>query len=75
MAGSPRPHRVAAGLAVVVAVVLLWEPWQPDEPGVQADETWEDLDEFLDGQVALPASVPTVQVRSDVTAWSPGGWC
>ena len=58
---------IAAGLAVVVAVVLLWEPWQPDEPSVRAEQTWEDLEEFLDGQVDLPASVPLVQVRSDVT--------
>jgi len=58
---------LAAGLVVVVAVVLLWEPWQPEEPSVQADETWEDLDAFLDGQVSLPESLPRVQVRSDVT--------
>ena len=58
---------IAAGLAVVLAVVLLWEPWQPEEPTVEADQTWEDLEEFLDGRVGLPASLPRVQVRSDVT--------
>jgi len=58
---------VAAGLAVLLAVALLWEPWQPEEPSIEAEQTWEDLDDFLDGQVSLPASLPRVQVRSDVT--------
>jgi len=58
---------VAAGLALVLVVVLLWEPWQPEEPSVQAERTWEDLDTFLDHQVPLPASLPRVQVRTDAT--------
>ena len=65
--GSRGRTGIAAGLAVLVAVVLLWEPWQPEEPSVEAAQTWEDLDDFLDGQVSLPESLPRVQVRSDVT--------
>ena len=58
---------LAVGLAVVLAVVLLWEPWQPEEPSLEADRTWVDLDGFLDDRVTLPASLPRVQVASDVT--------
>jgi len=58
---------LASAMAVVLAVVLLWEPWQPDEPSLEAQRTWVDLDEFLDGQVSLPDSLPRVQVASDVT--------
>jgi len=58
---------VAAGLAVVLVVVLLWEPWQPEEPSLEAERTWVDLDDFLDDKVALPGELPRVQVASDVT--------
>ena len=58
---------IAAGLAVVLVVVLLWEPWQPEEPSVQAGRTWEDLGVFLDHRFPLPASLPRVQVRTDAT--------
>ncbi len=58
---------IAAGLAVVLIGVLLWEPWQPEEPSLEAQRTWEDLDTFLDGQVGLPEPLPRVQVRTDAT--------
>jgi len=58
---------IAAGMAVVLAAVLLWEPWQPEEPSLDAQRTWQDLDTFLDHQVPLPGQLSEVQVRSDVT--------
>ena len=64
--GARGRRGIAVGVALVVAGVLVWEPWQPEEPSVQADETWEDLDAFLDGQVSLPESLPRVQVRQEL---------
>ena len=56
--GSPQPPRASRRLAVVVAVVLLWEPWQPDEPSVQAEQTVGGPPDFLGDPVPLPAPVP-----------------
>ena len=58
---------IAAGLAALAAVLLVWEPWQPEEPSLEAAGTWQELDDFLDQRVGLPASLPRVQVRADAT--------
>lgn len=65
--GARGRRGIAVGTAVVVALVLFWEPWQPEEPSLEAGGAWQDLDDFLDQRVPLPASLPRVQVRTDAT--------
>ncbi|WP_432477588.1 metallophosphoesterase [Nocardioides sp. GXQ0305] len=65
--GARSPVGLAAGLAVVLGLVLLWEPWQPEEPSLGAHRTWVDLDTFLDHRVPLPGQLSEVQVGADVT--------
>ena len=67
-----RASRGRAGLAALVALalagMLLWEPWQPEEPSLEEDRPWVGLADFLDGGVPVPESVRDVQVRADGTA-------
>ncbi|QBR93442.1 metallophosphoesterase [Nocardioides euryhalodurans] len=65
--GARSRRGIAVGVALVVAGVLVWEPWQPDEPSVDEERTWVSLAEFLDGEVTVPESVSGVEVRSDST--------
>jgi predicted phosphodiesterase len=65
--GARSPTGIVVGLALVLVAVLLWEPWQPEEPSVQEERAWEDLDAFLDDQVPLPDQLSDVQVRTDAT--------
>ena len=59
------PTGIAAlGLAVVAAVVV-WEPWEDDEPRSAAEQSWVALPIYLGDAVPVPSQLSTVTVRSD----------
>ena len=66
--GLRGPRGVAVAAALGVAVVVVWEPWQPDEPSIDEERSWVTLGDFLEGGVAVPASVRDVQVSSDIAS-------
>lgn len=63
------PSRRGAVAAVAVAAigVAWWQPWTPDEDGVDRARTWTGLGEWLGPAVPLPAELAGVEVRGDVT--------
>jgi hypothetical protein len=57
---------IAAALLVLVGVGL-WQPWAAGEETVEAGQQWIPLDTFLGPGVHIPAEVPSIEVRGDVT--------
>lgn len=58
----------AAATAVVLAVVLVWEPWSPDGESVESEQTWLPLPIYLGDDVPVPEAAAGVEIRSDPTA-------
>jgi hypothetical protein len=58
---------IEIGLAVLLAAILWWEPWDGEEAKVAEGQRWMSLAEFLGPQVPLPAEVQHLQVLGDVT--------
>lgn len=57
----------AAGLLVVLVVLGLLQPWEPDEATLRDDQDWVPLAEFLGPAVPVPEELAGVEVRGDVT--------
>lgn len=55
------------GLVLLLAGVVWWQPWEPDQATVKDQYPWMPLSEFLGAGVPLPASVADVEVRGDIT--------
>ena len=71
-AGLLSAKGAAAATAVVLAVVLVWEPWTSDgvsDGSVESEQTWLPLSLFLGDAVPLPEAADAVQIRSDPTAF------
>lgn len=62
---------LASGVVLVVAVGLIWQPWDGDDVTTgetqDADDTWITLADFLGPEVPLPAEAASLELRSDVT--------
>ena len=54
--------------AVVLAAVLVWEPWSADEESVGSEQEWLPLPAYLGDAVPVPEAAAGVEVRSDPTA-------
>jgi len=62
----------AAATAVVLAVVLVWEPWTSNGvtvESVESEQTWLPLSLYLGDAVPVPEAAAGVQIRSDPTAF------
>lgn len=57
----------AAGAAMAVLAVALWEPWTGSEDTVEAEHPWMSLADFVGPDVPLPAEADGLEVRGDVT--------
>jgi hypothetical protein len=55
------------GLALLLAAVVWWEPWEGRDAQVVEGREWTPLSEFLGPEVPLPAEVADLQVLGDVT--------
>jgi predicted phosphodiesterase len=62
-----RLRLLEVALALVLAAVLWWEPWEGDEVRVVEGQRWVPLGEFLGPDVPLPDGVQDLQVLGDVT--------
>jgi hypothetical protein len=64
-----RAARSRRGLAVAtvtaVALVLVWEPWEDDQPSIGEDQSWVALPTYLGDAVPVPSQLAAVEVRSD----------
>lgn len=65
--GAGGRQGVLAALIVVLMVLGLWQPWAPEEDGVEAGYDWMPLGEFLGGNVSLSTELDEVEVLGDVT--------
>lgn len=66
LGGRARSRRgLAVLLALVLAGVLLWQPWQRPESSIGDDPTWTDLADFVGPQVPLPEQTDGLEVRTD----------
>lgn len=59
---------VAVATAVVLAAVLVWQPWSPERESVESEQTWLPLPVYLGDAVPVPEAAAGVQIRSDPTA-------
>ncbi|HEY1133996.1 MAG TPA: metallophosphoesterase [Nocardioides sp.] len=62
---------IASGTVLVLAGVLVWQPWDGTDVTTgetqAADDTWISLGEFLGPEVPVPAQAASLELRSDVT--------
>ncbi|MGH3345378.1 MAG: metallophosphoesterase, partial [Nocardioides sp.] len=58
----------AAATVVVLAVALVWEPWESDEESIRGEQSWVTLPEYLGDSVPVPEQVAAVEVRNDAGA-------
>lgn len=66
LARSPRSLAVVSVL--VVAGVVIWEPWADETPAVEDQQTWLTLQQFVGRDILVPQAAAAVQIRSDPTA-------
>lgn len=59
---------VATVTAVVVAAVLVWEPWTADRERVGSEQVWLPLPIYLGDGVPVPEAASGVEILSDPTA-------
>jgi len=58
---------VVVGASLVVVVVLLWEPWDYQEPASDDAGRWTSLADYVGPGVTVPEEAADVEVRVDVT--------
>jgi hypothetical protein len=58
---------VVVGASLVVIVVLLWEPWDYQEPIGDDAGRWASLADYIGPEVPVPEEAADVEVRTDVT--------
>lgn len=68
-AGLLSVQGVAIATAVVLALVLVWEPWSSNGESVGSEQTWLPLPVYLGDAVPVPEAASGVQIRSDPTAF------
>ncbi len=63
-----RNPALAGSMALVVAAgVAVWEPWEGEEPSLEAGRRWVPVQEFIGAGVAVPDELEDIEVRGDVT--------
>ncbi|MFC6286031.1 metallophosphoesterase [Nocardioides sp. GCM10027113] len=65
-----RPEGAALVAAALVAGVLVWEPWNPDEPTGEDEVGWAALQDYLGPEVPVPEPARGLQISTDATAVS-----
>ena len=58
---------VVVGVSLVAIVVLLWEPWDYQEPTGDDAGRWTSLPDYVGPEVTVPEEAADVEVRIDVT--------
>ncbi|MGN0064585.1 MAG: metallophosphoesterase [Nocardioides sp.] len=61
------PSGAAAGAALLVLPLLVWQPWVDDSAPVGQAGAWVGLQEFLGPEVDLPDAVDAVEIRQSTT--------
>ncbi len=70
LAGARSRRGLAVGLALVVLVAMIWQPWRGREPSVAGASEWTPLPDYLGAGVPVPEQAADLEVRTDVTTSS-----
>lgn len=59
---------VIFGLALLLVLALVWQPWRGRDPSADDERSWVTLGDYLGPEVPLPDEVVGVEVGADVTS-------